>query len=86
MAKKPMKPVKPVKPVEPEKPVEPVHPEHPDLGHVKQKLVDRGVEAVTCDLCNNVNWWVVNGFSEAERRLICGPKDLDCPGFGADAE
>ncbi len=55
------------------------------------KLHDRVVTAnasqqITCDLCNDPAWWAQNGFSEAERRQICGPQDLGCPGFGEDAQ
>jgi hypothetical protein len=53
-----------------------------------KRLRDRVVAAaeleggVTCDLCNNVDWWPANGFSEGERQQMCGPRDLNCPGFG----
>jgi hypothetical protein len=36
---------------------------------------------VTCDLCNDPAWWSANGFSEGERQQMCGPRDLNCPGF-----
>jgi hypothetical protein len=42
--------------------------------------------SITCDLCNDAAWWPANGFSEAERQQICGPRDLNCPGFGGNDE
>lgn len=41
-----------------------------------------GDEGITCELCDNADWWPQNGFSEAERQAICGPNGIGCPGFG----
>lgn len=38
---------------------------------------------ISCDICNDPDWWVRNGFSEAERQFFCGPSGLNCPGFGS---
>ncbi len=59
----------------------------PDHEQLKDRVVAANAsQQVTCELCNDAAWWAQNGFSEAERRQICGPGDLDCPGFGKDAQ
>lgn len=30
-----------------------------------------------CTLCNNAQWWIDNGFTEAERRAFCN--SIGCP-------
>jgi len=63
----------------------PKKPNHPDKEKVKQAVVAAATasgQGLTCELCENAAWWPANGFSEAERQMICGPGDLDCPGFG----
>ena len=38
-----------------------------------------------CALCDDDEWWPANGFTEQERKVICGPDGLNCPGWGGDA-
>jgi len=37
---------------------------------------------ITCDLCNDAQWWADNGFTEDERQAACGPQGIKCDGFG----
>ncbi len=57
----------------------------PDHENLKDRVVAANAsQQVTCEICNNAQWWADNGFSEAERKLMCGPADLNCPGFGSE--
>lgn len=58
------------------------------LGPVIRELVrqlqerpDALVEDLSCELCNDVDWWLENGYTLQERYAFCGPSGLDCPGI-----
>ena len=38
-------------------------------------------DGITCDLCNNAQWWTDNGFTDEERHHFCGSQGIACPGF-----
>lgn len=42
------------------------------IDHFKALTTDQD-----CTLCNDAQWWIDNGFSEAERRAFC--LSIGCP-------
>ena len=43
-------------------------------------------EQLDCDICNDPQWFLDHGYSEAERHFLCGPAGINCPGFGGDPQ
>lgn len=44
------------------------------------------MEQPDCQLCDDDEWWPANGYTQAERREICGPNFLNCPGWDVEQE